>query len=81
MLLAVATFVSIVFGVWAMRVIFRKKRKPLEMSDGWWTSRDRPAVEDDEIRPFAISIQEEDLLDLKGRLSKTRWIAEFEDGR
>jgi hypothetical protein len=77
-----AAAVIAILTAFVISMLYKRKHKPFEVaSDGWWTSRERPAKEDLRVTPFIVGIKEENIVDLKDRLSKTRWIGPFEDGR
>ncbi|XP_071995886.1 epoxide hydrolase 1-like [Engystomops pustulosus] len=59
-----------------------RRKKTIEMGDGWWGSGERPQKnEDARVRPFHIEASEEDIKDLHQRLDRTRYVNPLEEAQ
>ncbi|XP_071995885.1 epoxide hydrolase 1-like [Engystomops pustulosus] len=59
-----------------------RRKKTIEMGDGWWGSGERPQKnEDARVRPFHIEASEEDIKDLHQRLDRTRYVTPLEEAQ
>ncbi|XP_068088771.1 epoxide hydrolase 1-like [Hyperolius riggenbachi] len=59
-----------------------RRRKTIEMGDGWWGRGERPAQnEDTSIREFRLEASEEEIQDLHERLDRVRYVTPLEDSQ
>ncbi|XP_075060566.1 epoxide hydrolase 1-like [Mixophyes fleayi] len=59
-----------------------RRKKTIEMADGWWGSGEKPQKNEDvSVRPFRIEVSDEDIQDLHDRLDRTRYVSPLEDSQ
>ncbi|XP_056424653.1 epoxide hydrolase 1-like [Hyla sarda] len=59
-----------------------RRKKTIEMGDGWWGPGEKPQKnEDTGVRPFRVEASEEDIKDLHARLDHTRYVFPLEDAQ
>ncbi|KAM4694555.1 epoxide hydrolase 1-like [Discoglossus pictus] len=60
-----------------------RKKKTIEMGDGWWGAGERPRTqsEDTSVRPFRIEVSDAEIKDLYERLDQTRFASPLEDSQ
>ncbi|XP_075454918.1 epoxide hydrolase 1-like isoform X1 [Ascaphus truei] len=70
-------------GVLVCWMLCGRKRKTIEMGDGWWGHGERPRlqIEDTSLRPFRIEVSDADLQDLYERLDHTRFSSPLDDSK
>uniref|UniRef100_A0A8C5PHU6 Epoxide hydrolase n=1 Tax=Leptobrachium leishanense TaxID=445787 RepID=A0A8C5PHU6_9ANUR len=70
-------------GVLACWILKGRKKKSIDLGDGWWGPGQRPHLqaEDTSVRPFRIEVSEGDLKDLHDRLDRTRFSSPLEDSK
>nr|XP_015218041.1 PREDICTED: epoxide hydrolase 1-like [Lepisosteus oculatus] len=77
-LLAVSTAVG-VGGLLVGYLACRRRARTLPVGEGWWGAGDRPAVEDQEIRPFVITTSDTEIEDLHRRIDQMRFSVPLEN--
>ncbi|XP_069810812.1 epoxide hydrolase 1-like [Dendropsophus ebraccatus] len=59
-----------------------RKKRTVEMGDGWWGPGEKPQKnEDTAVRPFRLEVSEDDIKDLHARLDQTRYVTPLEDAQ
>ncbi|KAM4771342.1 epoxide hydrolase 1-like [Rhinophrynus dorsalis] len=80
------TLVHVAVGVGGILIFWMlsgRKKKTIEMGDGWWCAGERPPAqsEDPSIRTFIIQASEAEIQDLHERLDRTRYFSPLEDSK
>ncbi|KAM4771341.1 LOW QUALITY PROTEIN: epoxide hydrolase 1-like [Rhinophrynus dorsalis] len=70
-------------GILACYALCGRKRKTIEMGEGWWGPGERPHLqsEDTSVRPFHIEVSDADMKDLYERLDRTRYFSPLDDSK